>query len=76
MVITLPPEIEQALREVARRRGVTPEELALAALRERFPPQPPLLEPQDEWERGLRAAAIDRGVSLPDSAWSREEMYD
>jgi len=39
-------------------------------------PRPLPFEPQDEWERGLLEAAIDCGVSLPDSAFSREELYD
>ena len=38
--------------------------------------QPPLLIPQDEWERRLRAIATHCGVSLSNDALSREEMYD
>lgn len=75
MVITLPPQIEAALAEQASRRGVAPEELALDVLRRHLlsttPPQP-----RDEWERKLFSLAIDCGVSLPDSALSREELYD
>jgi predicted RNase H-like HicB family nuclease len=37
---------------------------------------PALLEPRDEWERKLFAMGVDCGVSLSDSALSREEMYD
>jgi hypothetical protein len=37
-IITLPPEIEGPLREEARRRGTSPELLALDALRDRFAP--------------------------------------
>jgi hypothetical protein len=55
---------------------VSPETLAVDALRQRFLPRPLPFEPQDEWERGLLEAAIDCGVSLPDSAFSREELYD
>jgi hypothetical protein len=36
MIITLTPDIEQALAAEARRRGRTPEQLALDSLRERF----------------------------------------
>jgi hypothetical protein len=36
----------------------------------------PSLEPQDEWERRLLAAAVDCGVSLPNSALSSDELYD
>lgn len=35
-----------------------------------------LREPQDDWERRLREAASDCGVSPPDEALSREELYD
>jgi hypothetical protein len=75
MVITIGPELETALNEMARRQGTAPEELALKALRERFLPAV-VPEPRDEWERGLLAAARDCGVSLPDSAVSSEGLYD
>lgn len=75
MVITLTPELEKAVREQAAQRGVTPEALALATLRERFPPRP-ALEPRDEWERKLLAIASDCGGHLSNEALSREEMYD
>ena len=75
MVVTLNPELEAALTEQARRQGVAPEELALNVLRERFLTAPSL-EPRDEWERGLLAAARNCGVSLPDSALSSEGLYD
>jgi hypothetical protein len=42
MTITLPPEVETALAEQARRRGTTPELLAVDCLRQRFvTPAPP-----------------------------------
>jgi hypothetical protein len=75
MVITLDPELEAALTEQARRNGVAPEVLALKALRERFLTAA-VLQPRDEWERGLLAAARDCGVSLPDWALSSEALYD
>jgi predicted transcriptional regulator len=75
MVITLDPELESALNELGRRQGVAPEVLALSALRERFLAAA-ALQPQDEWEQGLLAAARDCGVSLPDSALSSEGIYD
>jgi len=74
MVITLDPELEVALNELARRQGVAPEVLALNALRERFLATA-ALQPRDEWERGLLSAARDCGVSLPDSALSSEGLY-
>jgi hypothetical protein len=76
MVLTLGPELEAALSEAASQRGVAPEELALAALHERFLGAASSLQPRDEWERGLLAAARDCGVSLPDSALSSEGLYD
>ncbi len=76
MVINLGPELEAALNELAGRRGVAPEVLALEALRARFLTTIPAVQPQDEWERGLLGLATDCGVSLSDAALSREEMYD
>jgi hypothetical protein len=38
MVITLAPQLEAVLSEQARRRGITPEVLALDALRAHFLP--------------------------------------
>ncbi len=45
------------------------------------PPRKPMTlaelpEPRDEWERSLRAIAVDCGVSLTDEQLSREHMYD
>jgi hypothetical protein len=75
MVLTLPPNLESALADQARRRGVAPETLALDVLRQHLlPPAPPA--PADEWERRLSGAATDCGVSLPDEALSREALYD
>ncbi len=76
MVINLTPQLEAALSEQARRRGVTPEMLVLEALQDRFLPSPLPIEPRDDWERKLLGAAIDCGVSLSDSALSSEGLYD
>jgi hypothetical protein len=76
MVITLGPELEAALNEAARRQRVAPEALALDVLRERFLATAKLLEPRDEWERGLLEAARQWDVSLPDAAVSSEGLYD
>ena len=73
MVITLGPELEAALGEHARRRGISGEVLALDVLRERFLVP---VQPQDEWERRLLELAQDCGVSLSDTALSREAIYD
>ncbi|HEY7427166.1 MAG TPA: hypothetical protein VH682_23230 [Gemmataceae bacterium] len=75
MVITLDPELESALNEVARHKGVAPEVLALNVLRERILSMH-VLVPRDEWERGLLELALDCGVSLSNEALSREELYD
>jgi hypothetical protein len=76
MVITLTPQLQAALSEQARRRGVAPELLALNALRERFLPETLPIEPRDDWERQLFGAAIDCGVSVPDSALSSDGLYE
>ena len=76
MVVNLPPQLEAAISEQARRHGVAPEALALDALRERFLPNAPPVEPRDEWERKLFGAAIDCGVSVPDSALSSDGLYE
>jgi hypothetical protein len=46
MVITLGPDLEAALNDLARKQGVAPEILALNALRERFL-APALSPPRD-----------------------------
>jgi hypothetical protein len=74
MVITLDPELEAAVTEMARREGVAPEALALRVLRERF--LAAALQPRDEWERNLLALAKDCGVALSDADLSREALYD
>src|SRR5438067_590690 len=76
MVIKLTPQLEAVLNEQARRRGVAPEILALDALRDRFLPTAPAVEPRDDWERRLFEAAIDCGVSVPDSALSSDGLYE
>ena len=76
MVITLDGKLEAAVKELASRQGVAPESLALDALRARFLPTPPAIEPRDEWERGLLAIAKNCGVSLSNEAVSSEGLYD
>ncbi len=75
MVIALDPDLEAAINELARQQGVSPESLAIKALRERFLAASELT-PRDEWERGLPAAAVSCGVSLPDAALTSEGIYD
>lgn len=76
MVIKLTPQLEAALCEQARQSGVAPELLALAALRDRFLPNKPPIEPQDDWERKLFGAALDCGVSVADSTLSSDGLYE
>ena len=75
MVVTLDPKLEAALKEQASRQGIAPEELALNVLRTSFLAGGPL-EPRDQWERELLAAARPWGVSLPDAALCSEALYD
>ena len=76
MVITLGPELEAALNELARKQGFAPEILALNALRERFLAPAARVQPRDEWERRLLEAATDCGVSLSNEAVSSEGLYE
>lgn len=76
MVINLGPDLEAALNDSAREQGVTPEDLALDALRERFLPSSPPIQPRDEWEQRLLSLAKNCGVSLPHAALGRDELYD
>jgi predicted transcriptional regulator len=76
MVITLTPELEAALEELARRRGVSPEVLALDALRDRLRIMKQAIEPNDDWERSVIRAATDCGVSLPHEALGSEGLYE
>jgi hypothetical protein len=38
--------------------------------------KPLSVEPRDDWERRLFGAAIDCGVSIPDSALSSDGLYE
>lgn len=75
MVLTLDLKLEVALKELSKRKGVAPEELALEVLRENLLAVAPL-EPRDEWERGLLDAARPWDVSLPDATLSSEGLYE
>ena len=50
MVITLAPELETALVELARRRGVAPEVLASIALRDWLDASTERVRTSDDWE--------------------------
>ena len=76
MVVTIDAALEAALKEQANRQGVAPEVLVLTVLRERFLNAAMRMPPRDDWERRLRSAATDCGVSLPNEAVSSEGLYD
>lgn len=76
MVLELTPQLAVALDEQAMRRGVSPENLALEAIRERYLPKPPTDAEHDAWMRKLLEAASDCGVSLSNGALSSEGLYD
>lgn len=75
MTLTLPPQLESALAEQARQKGVAPERLAIDVLLRHLLPIPPPV-PTDDWERQLFGAAVDCGVSFPDVALSSDGLYD
>jgi hypothetical protein len=68
--------LEAALNQAALRRGVALESLVLDALRQRFLHSSPEEVPHDEWELRLLGMAREFGVSLPDSALSRQALYE
>jgi hypothetical protein len=76
MVIRVTDGLEMALIEQAARRGLTAEDTALSALRDRFLPNTTSFEPKDDWERRLFDAALDCGVSVPDWALSSDGLYE
>lgn len=75
MSITLDPDLEARLKELAEKQGVSPEALALTALRQHLA-LAAKLEPRDEWERRLLSLATDCGVSPPLEAMTSEGLYD
>lgn len=75
MVIRLESDLENVLNEQAQRAGVSAEDLAVNALRQRFMPASPI-QPQDEWERELLGIGTDCGVSPSNESLSREQLYD
>jgi hypothetical protein len=74
MVLNLGSDLEAVLIQVASRQGITAEELAIKALKDRF--VRPLIQPRDDWERLLLEAGSDCGVSLSNEAVSSEGVYD
>ena len=60
MTLTLTPELEQAVEEAARERGLTVKAVVLETLREKFLPVTPSFAADDalsEWEQMMQDAA-------------------
>lgn len=80
MIVTLTPDLEQALVVKARQHGTTPEAVVLDAIRDKLKPEPAelanLLEPRDEWEERLLRVGTPCGVSVSNEALSSEGLYD
>jgi hypothetical protein len=74
MVVNLDPKLEAALKEQATRQGIAPEELANKLVREGLLAS--MLQPRDEWERGLLEAARPWGVVVSNSALGSEGLYN
>jgi hypothetical protein len=78
--IELSPEVESALQDAARRKGVTPEALVISMLEEQLAlPQPEdeaALRPRDEWEALVFQVGKDCDVSLSDRQLSSDGLYD
>ena len=74
-MLNLSPDLDAALKELARLKAVAREVLAVNALRDHIIPAAAPL-PRDEWERSLLGAVRDCGVSLPNWALSGEGLYD
>ena len=76
MVLEITPLLAVVLSEQARRRGVSPENLALEAIQDRYLPKVPTEAEHREWTRVLAEAASDCGVALSNEALSSEGLYD
>jgi hypothetical protein len=76
MVITLTPDLESTLHDLAQKQGLAPESLVLNVLREHFLPPVLQIDPRDEWERRLLEVATDCGVGLSHEAVSGEGLYE
>lgn len=76
MTLTLDPQLEAAVNELARRQGVAPEAAVLNVLRSQILQRQRAFAPQDEWERRLIGLAKECGVSLSDAAVSSEGLYE
>ena len=75
MTIAIPPDLQQALAEYARRQNKPVEQYVLDLLRVAVAP---LTGPRSPQETAVRLAAIaaDAGVPLTDEQTGREGLYD
>jgi hypothetical protein len=64
------------LNELARRRGVAADVLALGALREWLLAVAKPVRPSDEWEALILKAGTNCGISLSDKTLSSEGLYE
>ena len=76
MTITMDPQLEAAVNDLAQRQGIAPEAAVLNVLRSQVLQHQRAFEPEDEWERRLLGLAKDCGVSLSDAAVSSEGLYE
>jgi hypothetical protein len=79
MTITIPPELAKRFEELARLRGTTPEAEAVEAMMVTASTLSQLAKPKLSYEEILakyQAIAKPSGVSLPDSAFTSDELYD
>lgn len=70
MVIHLTPDVENALAEEAKRRGTTPEQLALDCLRAWFVPATAAVRRVAGLHAGTISIAPDFDAPLPDEFWT------
>jgi hypothetical protein len=76
MVVTQTPEIEGTLEEMARRHGMSVEDLVRSVLREWVERSAKGNRSADDWVSLILSAGTDCGVSLPDSALSSDAFFD
>ena len=74
ITLNLSEKMVSIIEREARLRELSEEEIVERAIEKIYPAE--INEPQTEFERSLCAMGFSYGVSLPDSAFSREEMYD
>jgi hypothetical protein len=74
MTITLPPGLAESVLKASRERGQTPEQFVFDALHARLYPRPNMSH--EEFMAGLRALAVETGVSPTDEQVSREVIYE